>query len=126
MLGEVADNETSTFMANTADRLELAGEDFYESGLARAIRSQQTETCSGPQRELDIAQNGATGITGRHAVERDKRIRRSSRLCKMKIERRIDMRGCDVLHAVERFEAALRLTRFGRFGAKAFDEALEV
>ena len=36
------------------------------------------------------------------------------------------MRGGDALHAIERLQPALRLTRLGRLGAKALDEALQV
>ena len=54
---------------------------------------------------------------------REQRIRRAIAASrKLEIERRVDMRRRDALHALERLQAALRLPRLRRLRAEALDE----
>ena len=63
-------------------------------------------------------------VADRCILQHEHRIGRAGKFAKVKVERRIDVRGRDALHAGERLQSALRLARLGRFRAEALDEAL--
>ena len=48
------------------------------------------------------------------------------RVAKRKFKRRIDMRGRDQFHFLQRLHPALRLLGLGRFGFEAIDERLQM
>ena len=108
-------------MRNPALGGKFTGEQFNERGLTRAIRPQQADARAGAQGEIHGVKHGATFVSGANAIEHQEWIRRTFGFGKFKIERRIDVRGADALHAIQSLEPALRLARLGRLGAKAFD-----
>ncbi len=126
VLREVADLQPVAFDAPARQQRLLAGERLDQRGLAGAVRTEQAESSARAQRQLHVAHDGAVAIAQCRVLERQQRIRRAQRLGEFEVERRVDVRGGDVLQPVERLEAALRLARLARLGAEALDEARHV
>ena len=126
MLCEIADAQTPAFETMPRKRLELARKKLHQRRFAGAIRAEQSNAISGPEREVDPIEHSLLRVSRFDTLQRKQRIRCARRFGEFKIERRIDVRGRNALHAVERFKAALRLARFGGLRAEPLDETREV
>ena len=124
VLREVADGEPLAFSALTRERRELTGQQLDQRGLpapfgpSSPIRApgRNVASCPSARRDRDTPTTSSSVSNGSGARRRGK----------LEIERRVDVRSCDALHAVECLQAALRLARLRRLGAEALDEALQM
>src|SRR5688500_10559515 len=126
VLREITDRKAAALVTTAASGYELARKKLDQRRLARPVGPEQTDARTGTQSEIDVLEHRRAAVGCAHRLERQQWIGRAFRFGEMKIERRVDVCRRDVLHAIERFQPALRLPRLGRFSPETFDEALEV
>ena len=126
MLREVADLQAFALGALTAQRRQRAGQQFHHGRFAGAVAPEQANSGARAQRHLNVTQHGGLAIARVHAVKMEHRIGLHGGLAEREFKRRIHMRGGNFLHASERLDAALRLSRLGGLCLEAIDIGLEV
>ncbi len=126
MLREITGLKPVALHALAGQRRKLAGQGLDQRGLARAVRPEQSEARARPQRQCDARHDGPARVAEHRLVERQQWVRRARGGGKLEIERRIDVRSRDVLEAVERLQATLRLARLRGLGTEALDELRHV
>ena len=127
MLGEIADAQFAAANECTAHRLELAGEQPRQCGLAVAVAADQRDAVVGIDAQIEPRQDRLVRrIADRGIVEHDERRPQLLRAWKIEDDGGILGRGRDRLQLGERLQAALRLARGVRLVAPAIHIGLQL
>ena len=127
MLGKIADAQFAASNERAAHRLELAGEEPSQRGLAIAVAADERDAVVGIDAQIEARQDGcALRIADRGVIEHDQRWPQLLRTRKVEHDRRILARRRDRLKLGQRFQAALRLARGVRLVAPAIDIGLQL
>ena len=105
-----------------AERRRLAGQHLGQGGFARAVRPQQRDAVLRRDGQVDSADDGRPRIAAGGVFHRQQRTRSLERGGEFELERAVDVRRYDALHAFQHLDAALCLARFGGAGAKSVHE----
>ena len=126
VLGEVADRQVLAALQAAAQRLQLAGQGLDQRRLAGAVGTEQTDTRTRHQLQLDLVQHRPLAIAEAAFGQVQQRAGNLEGFAEAEIERRIHMRRGQLFQALQRLEAALRLAGLGRLGLEAADEVFHV
>ena len=125
VLREVADAHVAPEPADARDGFRRTGDQADQRRFAGAVAAEQTDACTGAQRELDVVQDAGFAVAGGAFLEDEERVGRTAGVRELEGQRRFDVDLRDELHAFERLQAALGLARLRRLRAEAVHEALE-
>jgi hypothetical protein len=103
VLREVADAEVLRDVARPVRERELAGERLDERRLARAVGAEQADAVAGEDRQLERAEHRRrVAVAQRRVLEPHELARVRARRREHELERAVDVRRRDALHALER------------------------
>ncbi len=126
VLGKVADRQMLAGLQLTGNQRQAASQGLDQGRLARTIGAEHADTCAGGQLQLDVVQDRRTFVTKHAITQIQQRVGLPVGLAEAEVERRVDMRRAEQLHALQCLESALGLTGLGRLGAEAGDVLLHV
>ena len=126
MLSEIADGQVLATRQLPAEHGEIAGQGLDQGRFARAVRAEQADARAGCQAQLDLLQHGLVAVTQARLGQVQQWAGDLVRLAENEVERRVDMRRRQLLQALQRLDATLRLARLGRLGLEAADEVFHV
>ncbi len=126
VLGKITDARVLVLFAVARLRLDHARDQFNQSRFARAIGAEQADAIARPDGHIDIVEYDCVCIAGAHRFQFDQSTGAFFRLAQFEMERRIDVRGADQLHAFQRLDAALCLFCLGGLGAETLDIGFDV
>ncbi len=107
-------------------RRQFARQQLDQRRFASAVAAQQTDARARHQVQLDRIENHTIAIARGDLFHIQQRVRQVFRRAEAEAEGVIDVRWRDQLHALQHFDAALRLFSFAGLGAEAIDIALQV
>ena len=127
MLREIAELEMLRGQAFAASRRQQTRERLQQRRLAGAVGAEQADPRPGEDAPIHVREHRRPPfVAQRDVIEPHELARRRAGGRECELERAVDVRGGDELHAFERLDAALRLLGLGRLGAEAVDERLEM
>ncbi len=119
LLREVADAQVRGGNPLARERRRTASQHLGQSRFAGTVRPQQGDAIQGPDRYVDVIDDARMCIAAGGVFHRQQGTRCFERSGKFELERTIDVRRYDALHALQHLEPALRLARLGGAGAEA-------
>ena len=122
LLRKVADAQIGGGHASARERRRFARQHPGQGGFAAAVRPQQCYSILRTDRGVDAAHDPGIAIAAGGVLDRQQRARRLERRGKLELERAVDMRGNDALHALQHLDPALGLPRFCGAGPKTVYE----
>src|SRR5438094_7758891 len=108
------------------DRRKHAGNRFQQRRLAGAIGTKQADPRTGENAPVDAGEYRGSIVGERRMIEPNELTRAVARRWEREREGTVDVRGDDHLHPLDRLDAALRLLRLCRLGAKPVDECAQM
>ena len=127
VLREVAERERLRGVPRAGKRRQRAGDRFQQRRLAGAVGAEESDALAVEEAPVEAFEHRRTArIAQRHLLELHEPLRSGRHRRERELERAVGMRSRDLLHPLERLDAALRLLRLGGFGAEAVDERLQV
>ncbi len=127
VLREVADAQGLGRVPGACKRRERAADRLQQRRLARAVRAEESDTVARQDAEVEPREDRRAALVAeRGALEQDELARGGRGRRKRELERAVDVRCRNELHALDRPEAALRLLGFRGLRAKTVDERLQV
>src|SRR5690625_7120415 len=119
ILGKVTQAKIFSCDALTRQQRQLPCQGFYQAGFTRTIGAEQTNAGIRQYAEADIVQHWRRSVTDVRLSQVDQWARHLAGWKKAELKGRINMRRHNRFHALQSFEPALSLARFGGLGAKA-------
>src|SRR5690606_30333057 len=113
VLGKIANHQILATGQAAAERLQLSGEALDQRRLARTVGAEQTDARARHQTQLDLLQHSLVAITQAAFAKAQQGRGDLLGLAEGEVERRVDMRRAQLLHAFQRLDPALRLTGLG-------------
>ena len=128
VLREIAERAAPARYARVpASGASVPADRFQERGLAGAVGAQEPDAVAGENAEVESLEHRRPAlVTERRVLEQDELPRGGRGRREGELERAVDVRRGDELHALERLDAALRLLRLGGLRAEAVDERLQM
>ncbi|CAM2156142.1 conserved hypothetical protein [Paraburkholderia tropica] len=136
LLREIADVQPLALADFAGNRRERVRHRLHERGLALAVRAENADALPGQHGAIDPAHDDRgrcvrrgilrRGVTEARVQHRQQRVRDVERFLELEVELRFRQNRCDLLHAFERLDPALRLFRLRSLGLETVDELLQM
>ncbi|VVO26674.1 hypothetical protein PS706_04695 [Pseudomonas fluorescens] len=126
MLGEVAHHRILATGQAAGQRRKLARQVLDQCRFTRTVGAEQTDARTRRELQLHFFQDGFVAITQACIGKIQQRAGDLHRLAEHEVERRIDVRRRQFLHALQRLDPALGLAGLGGLGLEAGDVAFHV
>src|SRR5207302_7135469 len=127
MLREIADSQALMRDALPGCERMRARYRLQQRRLARAVGSEQPDACARQDAPIDIGEHGCiVGVAECRMIEPRQLVCGNASRRERKFEWTVDVRSGNQLHSFDGPDAALRLLRLRRFGAKTIDEFLQM
>src|SRR5436190_12228614 len=126
MLSKVTDPQVRVRETFAGPRCQHATDGLHERGFTCAVGAEQPNARTGQDAPVDIAEHRRAAIAERYPIQANELAGANRRGCERELERTIDVRRSDVLHSLDRLDAALHLLRLRRLGTKSIDERLQM